>query len=584
MCALPRSVPIPRHFSRPGPFGQLVLACLSFAGLGCSSANEPASSTLEGNLAVYESSFKNGSVRIDYALSRADLPEVKLEFARPPNYAPGTRVEVVGSFAEGGEFIASSVDRVSNTSPVAHATQALTQATQTRSIAVLLLRPSTEPEPPPWVISKALVENNLFGTETLPDFPAKARNVNDYFKEVSYGARAFQGTVFNWLTIDPLADYCDTDAVRNAALAKASQSGIDLSSFQHVGMVIAASCSSIAGRGDLGTPNAPGRYTWYYYEADSEIFIHELGHNFGMQHSLLYQCTTATGEPAPISTTDHCTENPAYPQDPWDPMGLRSFAHYGAYNKILQGWLAGPNVVTPGPSGGDFTLEPLEIGTNAPQVLRIPVDTSVCPADIRPCYYYVEYRQPIGFDDSPEFNTTGTHAGATIRLGGAIDSTGNSAGSLTRFVLIDAPLADALRVGETFQDPTGLRIMPLSTPNSGGHQQLVVRVSRASRVNATFVVSSGQSGATGSYCGEVKITNISSTPVNGGWLVRLNLEQSQLTSSWNATFNALGSSRYDVTPVAWNSVIQPGQTITVGLCANKTGPNFTPQVEFTQSN
>jgi hypothetical protein len=557
---------------------------LSLAPLGCSSGDEPQSSTLQGQLAVYEASYKDGSVAVDYRLRRAGLPELKLKFSTPQSYAPGTPIQVHGAFTEQGEFVARSVELAPQASQVRSVTEAITQPTQTRSIAVLLLRPSTEPEPPPWVISKPLVENNLFGTESLPDFPAKAQNVNAYYQEVSYGARALQGTVFDWLTIDPLPDYCDTTAVRTAALAKASESGIDLSSFQHVGMVMAASCSSIAGYGEFGTPNAPGRYSWYYYEAGPEIFIHELGHNFAMQHSLLYQCTSASGDPVPLSTTDHCTENPSYPQDPWDPMGYRSFAHFGAYNKLLQGWLASTNVVTPAASGGDFTLEPLEIGTSAPQALRIPADSSVCPADIRPCYYYVEYRQPIGFDDSPQFSNTGMHDGAVIRLGGEVDTTGNSLGNLTRFLLIDAPNADTLRVGETFQDPAGLQITPLSTPTSGDHRQLVVRVSRASRISATFVFSSGQSGTTGSYCGEVVITNTSTTPVDGGWLVRLNLEQSQLTSSWNANFTSLGSSRYDVTPVSWNSAIQPGQAITAGLCANKTGANFTPQVELTQSN
>ena len=177
------------------------------------------------------------------------------------------------------------------------------------------------------------------------------------------------------------------------------------------------------------------------------------------------------------------------------------------------------------------------------------------------------------------------HQGALIRLGGEVDTTGNSSGSLTRLFKLHPPtVADTLKVGETFQDPTGLQITTLATPTVGDHKQLVVRVGRASRITATFTFSSGQSGTTGSYCGDVRITNISTTPVNGGWLVRLNLNQSQLTTGWNGTFTALGGSLYNLTPVPWNSVIGPGQTIAAGMCANKTGANFTPQVVFTQSN
>jgi hypothetical protein len=266
-------------------------------------------------------------------------------------------------------------------------------------------------------------------------------------------------------------------------------------------------------------------------------------------------------------------------------MGVRSFAHFGSYNKLLEGWLAGTNVVTAGSSGGDFTLEPLEIATSAPQLLRVPADPSLCPADIRPCFYYVEYRQPIGFDGAPQFTSTTMQQGALIRLGGAIDTTGNSTGNLTRLFKIHPPtFADTLKVGETFQDPAGLQITTLSTPTSGDHKRLVVRVGRSSRITASFNFSSGQSGTTGSYCGDVRITNISTTTVNGGWLVRLNLNQSQLTTGWNGAFTSLGGSLYNLTPVSWNSVIGPGQFITAGFCANKTGANFTPQVVFTQSN
>ncbi|MGC4086893.1 MAG: cellulose binding domain-containing protein [Polyangiaceae bacterium] len=109
-------------------------------------------------------------------------------------------------------------------------------------------------------------------------------------------------------------------------------------------------------------------------------------------------------------------------------------------------------------------------------------------------------------------------------------------------------------------------------------------MSRASRVTASFSFSSGQSGTSGSYCGDVRVTNTSTTTVNGGWLVRLNLNQSALTTGWNGTFTSLGSSLYNLTPVAWNGTIAPGQFITASFCANKSGANFTPQVVFTQSN
>jgi hypothetical protein len=568
---------------RASPRSILFLAACGL--LACSGVDEPAGSSLEGKLAIYESSFKDGSTAFDYGLRRDGLPELKLELASPPRYAPGTAIRVDGSFDGKGHFVASSVALAPDDSRIETVTSALTQATQTRSIAMLLLRPSNEPEPAPFVVGKALVTNNLFGTASLPDFPANPKNVDAYYREASYGARALQGTVFNWITIAPLADNCDTTALTNAGLAAASANGINLSGFQHVGIVVAAPCGNTAGRADLGTPRTPGRNSWFWFEAGSELLLHELGHNFGLQHATSYVCTSASGQQVPLATPDRCTETVDSPEDPWDPMGIRSFAHFGAYNKMLEGWLAGTNVATAGAAGGDFTLEPLELATTALQLVRVPTDPTLCPPDIRPCFYYVEYRQPIGFDNSPQFTTTTMQQGALIRLGGAIDATGNGMGSLTRLFAIHPPaIADTLKVGETFQDPTGLQITTLSTPVSGDHKRLVVRVGRASRITASFTFSSGQTGTTGSYCGDVRITNTSTTTVNGGWLVRLNLNQSQLTTGWNGTFTSLSASLYNLTPVSWNSVIGPGLSITASFCANKTGPSFTPQVVFTQSN
>jgi hypothetical protein len=561
----------------------LLAACTSLA---CTSvdADEPGSSSLEGELAIYASTFKDGSTAVDYGLRRAGLREVKLRLASPPRFAPGTAIRVDGGFDDKGRFVATSVERAPGDSRLQTVTAAIVQPTQARSIAVMHLLPSNEPEPAPFVVGPELARNSLFGTEALPDLPANPRNANAYYQQVSYGARALQGTVFDWITIDPLPDYCDLDVLRNVALAAASANGINLSAFQHVAIVVAAACANFGGRAEVGTPNVPGRYSWYWFEGSANIFVHELGHNFAWLHANTYTCTAASGQEVPLATPDRCTEQAQFGQDPWDPMGISSFAHVGGYNKMLVGWLAGTNVVTAGPAGGDFTLEPLELGTSALQLLRVPVDASLCPPDIVPCFYYVEYRQPIGFDAEPQFTFSTMHQGALIRIGGEVDTTGNTGGSLTRLFKLHPPtVADTLKVGETFQDPTGRTITTLATPTSGDHKQLVVRVGQASRITATFTFSSGQSGTTGSYCGDVRITNTSATPVNGGWLVRLNLNQSQLTTGWNGTFTSLGGSLYNLTPVPWNSVIAPGQTIVAGMCANKTGPNFTPQIVFTQS-
>lgn len=159
--------------SYPSSRGVVALFLAGCISLACGSADEGPSSSLTGKLAVYESSFKDGSSTLDYGLRREGLPEVRVELANPPRYAPGTPIKVSGQFDESGSFVASSIERSVDAAPVGTRSEALTAPTQTRSVAILLVRPSNEPEPPPFVVGKELVMNNLFGTESLPDFPAK---------------------------------------------------------------------------------------------------------------------------------------------------------------------------------------------------------------------------------------------------------------------------------------------------------------------------------------------------------------------------------------------------------------------------
>src|SRR5262249_55533519 len=73
--------------SSRSPLAVLAVLLAACVPLACNSVDEPESASLQGQLAVYQSDFKNGSTALEYRLRRAGLPELKLELATPPRFA-----------------------------------------------------------------------------------------------------------------------------------------------------------------------------------------------------------------------------------------------------------------------------------------------------------------------------------------------------------------------------------------------------------------------------------------------------------------------------------------------------------------
>lgn len=78
------------------------------------------------------------------------------------------------------------------------------------------------------------------------------------------------------------------------------------------------------------------------------------------------------------------------------------------------------------------------------------------------------------------------------------------------------------------------------------------------------------------YCAEIVITNGTSSTLTT-WAATLNLNQANLTSSWNGTFTGTGAQR-TIAPVSWNATLAPGATATPAYCADVTGSNWQPTV------
>jgi hypothetical protein len=265
-----------------------------------------------------------------------------------------------------------------------------------------------------------------------------AQSSNAYFKEESFGIRSLigklsaTGDVFGWYTIAPGATACNYSGWGNSARAAAQSAGVDLSGYDHIIHYFPRTAAC----GWSGVGQVPGKYTWIN-GSGAQTISHELGHNFGSHHASTLVCTSNGSR---VTIGGSCTVNEY--GHPFDVMGS-GYRHMTVFNKGRIGFLEPENTVNVA-ADGTFSIAPLETKSTQIQSLRIPIDGSTA--------YYVEFRQPFGFDN---FSTT-----SSVVNGVLITRAPLSYSTLERPALLDmAPststFTDAsLRVGATFTDAT----------------------------------------------------------------------------------------------------------------------------------
>ncbi len=392
----------------------------------------------------------------EYYLEKPDGDWIRLLFDRRPDlYHPhsdgeqhdehvgpptGARVSVLGERdAEGRlQVLALDVIRMPDVTAIA---QALISPSP-RKIAVILVNFSNNTAQP---ITQADARSTVF---------TGATSSNAYFKEISFGIRSLagkvrtDGDVFGWYTIPSSDSPCDYAAWGTAARTAAKNAGVDLTGYNQIIHYFPKTSACWWG----GVGMLPGAYSWINGRNDARVISHELGHNFGVHHASSLACTQ-DGTPVPIS--GNCTRSEY--GNPFDVMG-KGYYHMQGYHKGRLGWLESANVVT-ATGDGTFTIAPLEKKATGPQVLRVKVSTSL--------YYYVELRQPFGFDN---FSAT-----ASVVNGVLI----NRATDYTSWFVRQPGLLDmapgttsfsdaALGVGKTFTDPAAGISIGVSGISSSG--------------------------------------------------------------------------------------------------------------------
>ena len=232
---------------------------------------------------------------------------------------------------------------------------------------------------------------NFQDDTSQPYTPAQANDVvfgqaSAFLRENSRGQTWLTGTSFGWLTL-PMAASCVTSDIASAARAAAAAAGMDLSLYARTAYVFPRNAA--CGWSGVGTVGGSSSELWINGRLELKVVAHELGHNFGLQHSHANDCDLT-----PLGTT--CT---AYDYgDVADVMGANTAGHFNAFQKERLGWLnaAGQPPITTVTTGGNYSIGAYESATADAKALKVL--KGIDAATGARTWYYLEYRQAVGFD------------------------------------------------------------------------------------------------------------------------------------------------------------------------------------------
>jgi hypothetical protein len=275
---------------------------------------------------------------------------------------------------------------------------------------VLLVNFAGYPDEQPWSLTDA--ENLVFDS------------VGGFLRENSQDLAWLEGDVFGWINVDYDRTNCATTSITGEFTTKANQAaaaaGIDLSGYRRILYVFPEIIGCTwAGLGTVG--GSPSR-AWINKSFNARVVGHELGHNLGLWHAHTLECGAAViGEVG--DTCSHIEYG-----DQFDIMGNRSSNHFNPFHKAQLGWLDQPDTeqIAEVTASGSYQIAPYINGNGGdPVALKVP--RAPDPATGAARWYYLEYRESVGYD-SPLASNANVVNGVLLRS--AADSVSDSSYAL----------------------------------------------------------------------------------------------------------------------------------------------------------
>ena len=331
-----------------------------------------------------------------------------------------------------------------------------------QKVGVFLINFQDAPGDQPF--TKADVQNSVFG------------DTDAFIQENSFGQTWLTGDVYGWYTAPVSSSICDTSTVQSSAMAQAESTGADLSQYNRLIFITPytnackwSGVGSVGGNPSTSTINGSIPYS---------TIAHEFGHNLGLYHSHAHECgSTSTG--ANCSSIE-------YGNIP-DIMGTMVAGHYNAFQKERLGWLGYGNspAITTVNNSGSYSISPYSAQDGGIKALKVynGMDATTGAQS----YYYIEHRQPIGFDS--ELTIAGNYLdGVTVTSGAPGE--GDSSYLLDMTPETSSWWDAALEPGFQFSDPVSGNSILTQTANSNGASIYVeaTAASECTAVNAGLVV------------------------------------------------------------------------------------------------
>ncbi|WHR54019.1 cadherin-like domain-containing protein [Vibrio furnissii] len=366
---------------------------------------------------------------------------------------------------------------------------------------------------------------------------------NQFFQETSYGAMSLTGQVAPSIVVDYDTTSCKTPDLAMKAQAVLASSGYDVNAYDHVMYLMPyyGACSW------SGKAEVSGKNTFIRRFAADTVF-HELGHNLGLYHANKKECGTAVTDGSNCTVTEY--------GDTLSAMGNATYTtHFNSFHKEQLGWL--DNRVVTLQSSGLVTLSVFEESDNsAPKTLKVLKGIN---ASGNAEWYYIEYRQAVGFDGA--FGTYYAHYLDGVRLREGTDNTPSSS------LLLDTTPESATDEGSDWYD---ISLHPGQTYQDA-HNGISISVVSSDAASVTLEVLYGNESAATCTVESATLTASSTAIVNAqaGDAVQFtySVTNNDTSECGSATFTFS-----DTLPTGWSAdlsqtqlTLQPGETQQVSM-------------------